>query len=80
MIGRRLRIVLTLAAWGYILLGLVRSGSVIVSAIIRPPDLPYHVSMVSAWERIAWSIGETLTMGGILLVLLSIDYRLERKT
>ena len=79
MIGRRFRTFLTLAAWAYMLLGLYRAVSGIVSTLLVSPTAPHALGMVPAWERAAWSIGETFVTGGILLILLSIDQRLERK-
>ena len=79
MIGRRTRTFLTLAAWAYIVLGVARGLNALISVFILSPDAPRHMELVPAWERAAWSIGETVMTGGILLILLSIDARLEAR-
>lgn len=78
MIGPKVRLVLVAAAWIYVAVGIFRAMATMYVPIFHP-EWPRVHSVDLDWERAAWSLLTPLVESGVLLVLLSIDQRLERK-
>jgi len=75
MINRLLRLILTVAAYAVIALGLIR-GVGLLYPMLSDGLIPYGSGGL---DRVAWAIFSGLVEGGVLLVLLSIDQRLQNR-
>ena len=75
MIGRPLRLILTFAASAVIALGFIR-GIGLLYPMLTEGVIPYGSGGL---DRVAWAIFSGLVEGGILLVLLSIDQRIQNR-
>lgn len=78
MIGRTSRLVLTVAAYGIVILGVLRGVELMYPFATRwSGPLPYDV-WTAARDAI-WSVVSSMAQGGILLALLSIDERVQKR-
>jgi hypothetical protein len=75
MIGRPLRLILTFAAYAVIVLGFIR-GVGLLYPMLTDGLIPYGSGGL---DRVAWAIFAGLVEGGVLLVLLSIDQRIQNR-
>ena len=75
MIGQPLRVVLTLSAYGLIILGILRAIQLLYP-MLTDGLIPYGSGGL---DRVAWAIFAGLVEGGVLLVLLSIDQRIQKR-
>jgi hypothetical protein len=78
MIGPQLRKGLRWAAVVYMLFGPIVSASRFYQ-MVTAPNFEVMGSQFDLWTAFLLGIATTVVQGGVLLVLLSIDERLERK-
>ena len=78
MIGRISRPVLTVAAYGIAILGVLRGVELMYPfATGWSGPMPYDVW--TAARDATWSVVSSIVQGGILLALLSIDERIQKR-
>ena len=78
MIGRISRVVLTVAAYGMVILGVLRGVELLYPFATRwSGPMPYDAW--TAARDATWSVVSSIVQGGILLALLSIDERFQKR-